>query len=283
MRLLSFDVGIKNCSYCLFNTEAELKIEKWEIIDLTTCNENVKIEKPKCDFCKNLSKETKDGKFYCLKHSRQTNYKKIPNELKCITLSKNKIADILLLMDKYKIIAKNDNKKPLKKQELLDIIDQYTNENYFDYKKTADINAKTIDMTTICNNIKIKFDKIFTEPINNVIIENQIGPLAIRMHDIQGMITMYFTIKNPNCAINYISAKNKLKIPEIEETMKLEMYKDRKKKGIKYCEILLEKVINDNYWIDEFKSNKKKDDLADCFLQGYWYYKQFFGFVYIFK
>ena len=28
-----------------------------------------------------------------------------------------------------------------------------------------------------------------------------------------------------------------------------------------------------NIWLDEFNKSKKKDDLADCYLQGLWYIK----------
>ena len=48
-------------------------------------------------------------------------------------------------------------------------------------------------------------------------------------------------------------------------------YKQHKKDAIFYCNKYLE---NDLYkpWIPFFREHNKKDDLADCFLQGIWYF-----------
>ena len=57
---------------------------------------------------------------------------------------------------------------------------------------------------------------------------------------------------------------NKLKDDEIHNS-----YAERKKAGIQKCL----GMIMENYtsWVDFFEKHKKKDDLADCFLQGMWY------------
>ena len=50
-------------------------------------------------------------------------------------------------------------------------------------------------------------------------------------------------------------------------------YNERKKIGI---EITLQKIHELSYltnWESHFIKHKKKDDLADCFLQGLWYLK----------
>ena len=47
----------------------------------------------------------------------------------------------------------------------------------------------------------------------------------------------------------------------------------RKKAGIKHT---LEIITKDNLlleWVEKFNKHKKKDDLADSFLQGRWYLK----------
>ena len=64
----------------------------------------------------------------------------------------------------------------------------------------------------------------------------------------------------------FISSSNKLK----DVDNKNSSYSERKKLGVSETINTLE---NKNYsnWIDLFKSHKKKDDLADCFLQGIWY------------
>ena len=132
---------------------------------------------------------------------------------------------------------------------------------------------KTTDMSLIeiGINLKIEMDLLFKDiKIDTVIIENQISPIANRMKTLQGMIAQYF-IMNDVTDIHFISASNKLKdfIANKQTT-----YSERKKKGIEVCE---EIVINNdqlNEHLTLFENSKKKDDLADCFLQGLWFLKE---------
>jgi hypothetical protein len=94
-----------------------------------------------------------------------------------------------------------------------------------------------------------------------VIIENQIGHNAIRMKTLQGMITMYF-IQIGVKDIYHWNACHKLKEYDIP---KKTTYSQRKKLSIQITHKLIEKEYGD--WLEFFLSHKKKDDLADCFLQ----------------
>jgi hypothetical protein len=102
-----------------------------------------------------------------------------------------------------------------------------------------------------------------------VIIENQISPIATRMKTIQGMLVQYFVMSPVNVKnVEFISASNKLKGCDIKDKTK---YSDRKKLGIAKC---LETITTDYRFsdkIDYFNAHKKKDDLADSFLQGLWF------------
>ena len=114
------------------------------------------------------------------------------------------------------------------------------------------------------------FDILFVnQSIDIVLIENQMGKIATRMKTIQGMIAQYFIMKNVN-DIHFISASNKLK----DYISKKTTYSERKHKGIEICEELL--INNETFGthLDMFHKHKKKDDLADCFLQGLWYLKE---------
>jgi hypothetical protein len=93
----------------------------------------------------------------------------------------------------------------------------------------------------------------------HVIIENQIGPNAIRMKSLQGMITMYYIGKG--CEITYWNACNKLKP---FTTVKLS-YAERKKLSVAVTRAIVKEHYSDT--LDYFNTHKKKDDLADCFLQ----------------
>jgi hypothetical protein len=48
------------------------------------------------------------------------------------------------------------------------------------------------------------------------------------------------------------------------------IYKQHKSDGVKYCLDIMGKTDNAS-WADKMIVHKKKDDLADAFLQGYWY------------
>ena len=73
------------------------------------------------------------------------------------------------------------------------------------------------------------------------------------------MITQYFVKTVPN--IHYISSSNKLKHVKVKMT-----YQERKKEGIKQCQETIPQK-----WYDFFINSDKKDDLADCYLQGIWF------------
>jgi hypothetical protein len=104
--------------------------------------------------------------------------------------------------------------------------------------------------------------------LDRVIIENQIGPLANRMKTLQGMVMQHF-IELSVPIIEEISAANKLK-PFLSQGQKT-TYNERKKIGIKITLQQLTSTSKIIKWMDFFQSHKKKDDLADSFLQGLWY------------
>ena len=123
--------------------------------------------------------------------------------------------------------------------------------------------------------------------IDAVVIENQIGPLAGRMKMLQGMIAQYFIMKNVE-KIEFISATNKLKlfknIKNNENEISENSYKLRKQQGQRICNSLISFYPSLQSWNQEFVKHLKKDDLADCFLQGYYYmysnsvYQKMFAF-----
>jgi hypothetical protein len=273
MKVLSIDVGIKNLSFCLFEKiDENIKVLKWNNIDLSEKNVAKCIEVDKNGLCDKPAKFFKDGKCFCLKHSKKHNYLQPTSDLKPSFLNKQKIQQLIEIADKYKV--KYDN--PPKKTNLIQLLTEFNNENcYTPIEKT---NATKVDLVTIGKNIQHKLDETLSDhlsSIETIIIENQIGPIANKMKTIQGMISQYFIMKNNNILIDFISASNKLKdfLPKDKNTSEKIDYKQRKKLGVQTC---LEFVSTD-YRFKEWETfvNKypKKDDLADCFLQGMWYIK----------
>ena len=147
--------------------------------------------------------------------------------------------------------------------------------------------SKEMDLITIGKHMAQHLDKIFlgedaTAAPTHIIIENQISTIASRMKTIQGELTMYFLLRFPESHIEYISSKNKLKdfVEESTEEVATETretestkYKKHKTDAVKITKrILLEKEGEGGSWNQYFlNEKKKKDDLADCFLQGLWY------------
>jgi len=147
------------------------------------------------------------------------------------------------------------------------------------------ISCNKIDIVELGKNLKSHFDSIFKEYIDKIdaiIIENQIGNLAGRMNVLQGMISQYFIMRDIT-KIEFISATNKLKLfksviqnqtqMELENVIETEkkLYKMRKDSAKKVCRSLLLFYQHLSIWIKDYDKHKKRDDLADCFLQGYYY------------
>ncbi len=268
MKILSIDVGIKNLAFCLFDKSPELeqfKVTKWDVINLSE-EESLKcIHIEKKALCNKPAKFKKDDKCYCVKHSKKQAFQIPGSEQKPSFINKQKISKL------YEI-ANNHNIKyepKIKKLELAKLINQHMEKIYFvpvESKK-----ANEVDLFNIGINIKNKFNEMFKDEvkIDYVIIENQIGPLAIRMKTIQGMIVQYFIMSNLNVEyIEFISASNKLKDCDIKDK---EKYSDRKKLGIAKCLGILTTDFRFNEYVNFFNGHKKKDDLSDSFLQGLWF------------
>lgn len=281
MKFISIDVGIKNLSFCLFEKTTDkdkdcFNILKWDNIDLTEeidhkCCYEIKTDKNDLQLCDKPAKFIKNSKCYCLKHSKKMDFLLPVSEFKLTYLNKQKNPSLFNIADKYKITYD----KPCKKQDLIHLIQEFSNKNCFDIIQHQVCNK--IGLVTIGKNIQHKFDHLFLDhlsSIDTVIIENQIGPLANKMKTIQGMLSQYFIMKNNHINIDFISSYNKLKdfTKELEKEKDAKLdYKERKKLGIQICNDIIHKENQYNIWIDMFNKHKKKDDLSDCFLQGYWY------------
>uniref|UniRef100_A0A6C0KMG6 Mitochondrial resolvase Ydc2 catalytic domain-containing protein n=1 Tax=viral metagenome TaxID=1070528 RepID=A0A6C0KMG6_9ZZZZ len=276
MKILSFDIGIKNLSFCLFEIQNpedktnQIKILKWDNIDLSERLESKCIEIDKNGLCNKPAKFRKEGSCYCLKHSKKQHYLLPTKELSMTFLNKQKMQSVIDIADKYKIKYEN----PPKKANLIGIITEFSNTNCFSEIQKS--NASKIDLVTIGKNIQHKFDEILVEhisTIDNIIIENQIGPIANKMKTIQGMISQYFIMKNNNINIEFISAANKLKDFLPKDNKEKTDYKQRKKLGIQTCLEIINNDFRFKEWENFFNKHTKKDDLSDCFLQGMWFIK----------
>ena len=176
---------------------------------------------------------------------------------------------------------------------MLDMIQYELDKNYLE--NIENVRADQIDLLTLGRNMMTELDK-FISPytstsggvsigdighsedlgkmgglekykIDIVIIENQISTIASRMKTLQGMIAQYFIMRGTPC-IEFISAANKLKM---FMTKKKTTYTERKIESVEVTKELLEKLPQFEKYRGCLEKNKKKDDLADCFLQGIYY------------
>lgn len=301
MKLISFDIGIKNMAYCIFHIEpgSQPIIYDWNVLNLMekeeteknmcSCYLKPKNKKIAAKTCGKIAKYSKNSQYFCDKHAKNNTEYIIPSkETSPPFFNKMKVEQLKTSYNNLKIFNDCEN---LKKQKLLDKINNFYKEKslvpIINKKKKS---ANDTDLIIIGKNMKILLNQINgIQDITHVIIENQISPIANRMKTIQGMLAQYFIMINSDITIEFISSANKLK--SLENSEKLEnvfientvsetkenkentqtnVYKKHKIDGVTKCSQILEKNVDFKKWKHVLET-KKKDDLADCFLQGIWY------------
>lgn len=220
MKILSFDIGIKNLAYCLLDSN-NLTIEDWGIINISIDPQCQHQMKDRC--CDHSAKSIINDIYLCSSHLKLKKYKDIkPQKIK-----KNK--NIILNLGK----------------NIVKLLDEKSN---------------FLDVDIIC-------------------IENQPALKNPTMKTIQMIIYTYFLIKGITTDklisdIQMINARNKLKAyqgPPIECDIK-NKYKKTKFLGIQYTEWMINhKSSVSDIFKTMFENSKKKDDLADAYLQGIYY------------
>lgn len=298
MKVLSIDVGMKNLAYCLFECGAnnnandneaktpesimkQVSILTWDTVNLCDADAEKPIAPPTCSSagCKFTAKfvhaaTTATEFYYCTRHANSSGYKMplqpsiaSPRILKKMTLEQLKAFSGEYLSTS---IPEKFNKSKLK---LLQHVATALAAEYLVAvsAKPKVISAASLDLITIGRNMHQRFDALphLASGLDVVIIENQLSTLATRMKTLQGMITQYFIMRGvPD--IQYVSATNKLKLfsDAGAGTGITDDYADRKKRSIEITRTLIPAHAHATM---KFENHKKKDDLADSFLQGIWW------------
>ena len=272
MKILSIDVGIKNLGLCILETTTNYNfiIRYWDVINLfndkkLVCEFNIKNKK---DYhqCSKEAKYHKNNHFYCKTHAAKSDFKLPTSDLnKYKRLNLDGLKNII---NEYEITFSGVSNKT----NLIKHIENFIEKNVFE--PVSNMKCNEYSLIDIGIAIRENLDKLETfifSDIDYILIENQISPIANRMNCIQGMLAQYFIMKKMD-NIKFISATNKLK-PFIGN--KKTKYGERKKLGVEITQKLLlqnaDNNINKDKIIEMFNKHKKKDDLADSFLQGIWY------------
>jgi hypothetical protein len=323
MKVISFDIGIKNMAYCFLSVSGE----QFEILDWNTLNlmDEVVQENRVCD-CINVTKSSKKDKnknkktleneivktcgkkakyscpigqrFLCETHAKKSEEYWMPSKEKTPgSIKKLKLEDLINFGKKIGLTT-----LPNLKKDILDIIlERIESKTLKSIIKPKSKTASETDLITVGRNMTKLLDELDHQGITHVIIENQISTIATRMKTIQGMLTQYYIMKGVE-NIEFISSFNKLKAfskassdsckassdsckassdsckasdkkDNIEKTDK-DKYKERKADGIAICMKFLDENPLLTHWKQTFEESKKKDDLADCFLQGLFFLRK---------
>lgn len=285
--MISFDVGIKHLAFCLFEKDTN-KIVNWGVIDLSeeeggggggggkaASAAAATIEK--CSFCKTKSFVRNDSMMYCKRHLKE----KVENPFILSNPDINKLTVKEMLKIQQLIPNGGLFPKNPKKEELKTNVSPYIPKLCFipvnvKEKKT---NVSNISLIILGKNMKSELDKLDFGDLDTVIIENQLGPIATRMKTIQGMLAQYFIMKFPSLLkIECVSSQNKLKNSLSTDTTtgscssssSSTSYKGRKQLSVDICKTMLLKS-QQNEFLEMLEKAKKKDDLADSYLQGIYY------------
>lgn len=296
--VLSFDVGVIHLAYCLLTQkETSQKTLEWSILDWGNIDLTNRDEQ-KCD-CGAKAKlyNILDGKikYYCKTHSKKVTittkffegfFNECTNHTCCYQTNTSNICG-----KKSKFSQITDNNTVEKTYCC-----SHAKQIYKNIIKSEELKPFKVKSSTSLNFDDVKYNLIMELEkrvnllnANYVVIENQPSFKNPRMKSIASTLYDFYLIrgiidknktKSNITQVKFMSPSNKLKLADEGDTKQLikvkttddtKAYKLTKSLGIKYCQEMIKDLDN---WREYFNSNKKKDDLADAFLQGVYFYNK---------
>lgn len=250
MKLISFDVGLRNLAYCVLEgtSRTDVKILDWNIIDVL--GEQAGVGAARCFKCTAAARyeHASEGTFACSKHT--------PKKKAVVTktsLNKKSPAELRGEMDTLGLQS-----TATKKADMVKLLYNHARQNTWKKCVASSTTGSVMDM---CPAIVASLDARTASwaGADAVCIENQ---PERRMYAVQAMLQMYFTMRGIKSS--GVSATHKLSnIVTVDDVV--HTYKGRKKTGITHAYALVPATHQQH-----FAKHPKKDDLADSFLQGLW-------------
>ena len=245
--LLSIDVGIKSLALC--NLELKTgKILHWNVINLVS-------ECSPCALCHLKATYQMVDLSLCTRHAKKSVF---PISSACFEQCREKRR-----VSKAKVAA-------IANANMVDVEDTSL-ESVFSFilanrlTRIKEQSAAAISLPIIAKSLNQHLGMLSWIPgVSTAIVENQIGPRAIRMKAVQALITQYL-VDVGITDIVYQSSRNKLQDYEVPQ----KTYKERKNSSVAVTRNLL--ADQEGEWRRVFETARKKDDLADAFLQAVWY------------
>lgn len=250
MKLISFDVGLRNLSVCVLEgtSRKDVKILHWEVIDVL--GEKSGVGAARCFRCQAAARyeHASEGTFACSKHTP-----KQKNKITKTTLNKKSLHEIQCEVETCGL--RTDKTK---KADLVTLLFNHYRQNTWKKCVQSSLSGSVLDLApAIIASLEARAN--VWKGADLVVVENQ---PERRMYAVQAMLQMYFSMKSLKCS--GISAAHKLSnIVTIDDVV--HTYKGRKKTGIVHAYALV--PVEHHPFFDK---HKKKDDLADSFLQGLW-------------
>lgn len=250
MKVVSFDVGLRNLAYCVLEgtNRSDVKIVDWNIIDVL--GEQAGVGAVRCFKCSAAARyeHAGDGTFACSRHT--------PKKSKPITktaLSKFTVDEL-----RSQVGTAGLTTTATKKADLIALLYNHSKQTTWKKCVSSVRSGSVLDQApALMSCLDKRSDSWANATI--VAIENQ---PERRMYAVQAMLQMYFTMKGMKS--EGVSATHKLtNMITVEDNAK--SYRGRKKTGIAHALQLIPQC-NQAHFI----KHPKKDDLADSFLQGLW-------------
>ena len=244
MKLVSFDVGLRNLAFCILEGthRSNVKILNWDLIDVMA--ESAGHDNIKCFKCKKPANWTNGTSTACTVHKPKTS--KPPTKT---SLNKKSLIDLNILAGKtFKT-----------KKEAVDVL--YKTRSTENWKRCVK-SSKSVSVVDLADPIArcLEARKDIWHNADLIAFEQQPDK---RMLCVQAMLHMWFVCQGYNC--KGVSASHKL-TNMITVQYSTKTYKGRKSTGIIHATELVPSQKDREYML----KHPKKDDLADSFLQGLW-------------